>query len=91
MSDKTPSQTQQFADSYTKAIRDNVARIEAMSEEAVKIEALGVERATANVDEAARLAKESFAYANQLAAAWRGMVLESFRRGAEMFAPKGMG
>ena len=58
--------------------------------EVTKLETKGFEQACANVDEAARLAKESFAYTNLLAAQWRKLALDSARQVFDLTSIKGL-
>lgn len=89
MSDNTRSQSQQFSNFFAQSMQDQVTRASSFYAEADKLRAQAMDRAQANVDEAARLTKESFAYAHQLASVWQGLVLESLRKTAEMIAPPG--
>ena len=87
MSDKKPSQSQQFTDFFTQSMHDQVARTQAFYAEAEKLRLMAMERAQSNVDELARLTKESINYANQLATAWQNLAMESFRKAADVTAP----
>jgi hypothetical protein len=71
---------------WTKAWIDPLERIEAIYDQVAKMQAASVEQARKNVDEAARLTKESIAYTEQLTAQWRALSFDAARRMAEMFA-----
>jgi hypothetical protein len=87
MSDPVISQSQQIASFWTKAFADSVARFETFSMEIEKLQEKAAEHAAANLDEVTRLAKESIAYSNDLAAAWRKLVLEGTKRTADIVNP----
>ena len=87
MSDKTRSQSQQFNDFFAQSMHDQVARAQAFYVEAEKLRVQAMERAQANVDELARLTKESLNYANQLATAWQNLAMDSFRKAADLTTP----
>jgi hypothetical protein len=59
-----------------------------MCEAAEKLEARGAEQAKMMLDESARLARESLAYALQLSAEARKLTLETARNAAEAFKPR---
>ena len=84
MAEQTTSQTQQIKDGFKKAIDDNAARVESAFSELGKLEAKGLEQACAQLDEATRLTKVSLAYASELAAQWRKLVIDATRPSAEM-------
>ena len=84
MAEQTTSQTQQIKDGFKKAIDDNAARVESAFSELAKLEEKGLEQACAQLDEASRLTKVSLAYASELAAQWRKLVIDATRRSAEM-------
>jgi hypothetical protein len=86
MSDPVRSHTQQITDFWSKAFADNMSRIEAFSLEVEKLQEKAAEQAAANLDEVTRLAKESIAYTNELAAAWRKLALDGTKRTADIVA-----
>lgn len=71
---------------WTKAWFEPLERIEAVYEQMAKMQSASLDQARKNVDEAARLAKESIAYAEQLTAQWRALSFDAAKRTAEMFA-----
>ena len=84
MAEQTTSQTQQIKDGFKKTIDDNTARVESAFSELAKLEEKGLEQACAQLDEATRLTKVSLAYASELAAQWRKLVIDATHRSAEM-------
>ena len=88
MSEQTTSQTQQIKDGFKKAFDDNAARVESALSELGKLEEKGLEQYIAQLDEATRLTKVSLAYASELAAQWRKLVLDATRRSAEMIGSR---
>jgi len=84
MAEQTTSHTQQIKDGFKKAFDDNAARVESAFSEMAKLEEKGLEQACAQLDEATRLTKVSLAYASELAAQWRKLVMDATRRSAEM-------
>ena len=84
MADQATSHTQQIKDNVKKAFDDNAARIESVFSELGKLEEKGLEQACAQLDEATRLTKVSLAYASELAAQWRKLVIDATKRSAEM-------
>jgi uncharacterized protein with beta-barrel porin domain len=89
MAEQTTSHAQQIKDTVKKAIDDHAARVESAFSEMAKLEAKGLEQACNQLDEAARLTKVSFAYASELAAQWRKLVVDAARRSAEMMSGHG--
>ena len=84
MAETTTSQTQQIKDGFKKAIDDHASRVESVFGEMAKLEEKGLEQACASIDEATRLTKVGLAYASELAAQWRKLVVDAARRTAEM-------
>jgi hypothetical protein len=88
MNGKEASQTQQFMNPWYRAWQEQIERWEAAMSELGKVETKGFEQVCANVDEAARLTKESTAYGNLLAAQWRKLALDSARQTIEAFGAR---
>jgi hypothetical protein len=88
MSDKDSSQVQQMMNPWYRAWQEQIERWESAMTELGKVETKGFEQVCANVDEAARLTKESTAYANLLAAQWRKLALDSTRQTFEVFGAR---
>jgi hypothetical protein len=84
MADQSTSQTQQIKDGFRKAMDDQAGRVESVFSEMAKFEEKGLEQACAQLDEATRLTKVSLAYASELAAQWRKLVVDATRRTADM-------
>jgi hypothetical protein len=89
MSDQATSQSQQIKDGFRKAVEDHATRVESAFTEMAKLEEKGLEQACAQLDEATRLTKVSFAYASELAAQWRKLAIDAARRTADMVAGAG--
>ncbi len=89
MAEQTTSQTQQIRDGFKKAMDDHASRVESAFSEMAKLEEKGLEQACAQLDEAARLTKVSLAYASELGAQWRKLMVDAARRSAEMVAGAG--
>ena len=84
MAETVSSQTQQIKDGVKKAIEDHAARVESVFGEMAKLEEKSLETACASIDEATRLTKVGLAYASELAAQWRKLMVDAARRTAEM-------
>ena len=89
MAETVNSQTQQIKDGFKKAIEDHAARVESIFGEMAKLEEKGLEQACAQLDEATRLTKVSLAYASELAAQWRKLMVDAARRTAEVVGAPG--
>ena len=88
MSGANTTQVQQTTAFWQKAIVEQIDRWDGMLTQLGKVETKGFEHVCANIDEAARLAKESTAYANLLTAQWRKLALDSTRQAFEPFGAK---
>jgi CII-binding regulator of phage lambda lysogenization HflD len=88
MAEQTTSHTQQIKDTVKKAFDDNAARVESAFGELAKLEEKGLEQLCAQLDEATRLTKVSLAYASELSAQWRKLMLDATRRSAEMLGSR---
>ena len=89
MAEQTTSQTQQIKDGFKKTMDDHAARVESAFVEMAKLEEKGLEQACAQLDEVTRLTKVSLAYASELGAQWRKLMVDAARRSAEMVAGAG--
>jgi hypothetical protein len=89
MAEQTTSQTQQIKDGFKKAMDDHAGRVESAFTEMAKLEEKGLEQACAQLDEATRLTKVSLAYASELGAQWRKLMVDAARRTADMVASGG--
>jgi hypothetical protein len=89
MSEQSTSHTQQIKDTFRKAVGDHAERVESAFAEMAKLEEKGLEQACAQLDEATRLTKVSLAYASELAAQWRKLVVDAARRTSEMVTGPG--
>lgn len=88
MSDQHTSQTQQIKDAWAKALEEGVARTTAAWDEASKLEAKAVERATETIEGLAKAQKDSLEYMVKLSSEWRKLALEATKRTAELFAAR---
>jgi hypothetical protein len=79
------AQPQQFGDFWTKAMKEQLGRVETVQQEMAKLEAQGFERANESIEEAAKLTRESISYAHKLGAEWRKVSLEAMKKSTEMF------
>jgi hypothetical protein len=79
---------QQAAAFWQKAIAEQIDRWDSMLSEVGKLETKGFEQICSNVDEAARLAKESAAYANLLGAQWRKLYVDATRQAFDLFGAR---
>lgn len=84
MTDKTRSQAQQTFEPFRGFAQDQIDRMGTIFEEWKKLEAQGVERAHAAIDEAAKLVKTSFGYATQLTEEWRKLALAAGRQAMDL-------
>jgi hypothetical protein len=89
MAETVNSQTQQIKDGVKKAIDDHAARVESVFGEMAKLEEKSLETACASIDEATRLTKVGLAYASELAAQWRKLMIDAARRTAEVVGTPG--
>ena len=89
MAETVNSQTQQIKDGFKKAIEDHAARVESIFGEMAKLEEKSLETACASIDEANRLTKVGLAYASELAAQWRKLMVDAARRTAEVVGAPG--
>ena len=89
MAETVSSQTQQIKDGVKKAIEDHAARVESVFGEMAKLEEKSLETACASIDEATRLTKVGLAYASELAAQWRKLMIDAARRTAEVVGAPG--
>ena len=88
MSETSATHVQQVTAFWQKAVGDQIDRWDGMLGQVGKLETKGFEQFCSNIDEAARLAKESTAYANLLTAQWRKLAVDSTRQALDLFVPK---
>ena len=81
------SQVQQFPVEWTRIVSDQVGRVEAGLGELAKLESKSMAQAVSGLEESARYARESLAFAEKASAEWRKLVLDATRRAAAFFAP----
>lgn len=63
-------------EAWRKGVADQVARVQAVTDELTRAEAQGVAHTRTLIDESARLAQETLSYATQLSTEWRKMMLD---------------
>ena len=86
MTTKTTSQPQHDPMAlWKKSMDDAFDRFESMQKEATRFESQHIAQATKNVDEMARIWRESLAYSSQLSVEWRKMLMDTQRQSMEMF------
>lgn len=73
------SQPQQFFELWTKAAKENLARLETLSAQMQKLQGQGIDRAHEAIDESAKLMKESLTYAQTLGLEWQKLTLETIK------------
>jgi len=73
---------------WQKALGEQIDRWDGIVGQLGKLETKGFEQVCSNIDEAARLAKESTAYANLLTAQWRKLAVDSTRQALDLFGAK---
>ena len=71
-----------------KLVAEQTARFEAAVEEMGKLQSKGVAQVNQFIEGYTRVAQEQIAFAEQLGAEWRKLVLAATRGAAEYFAPK---
>lgn len=71
-----------------KAVTDAGAKFDAAVTEFSNLQNKGREQANAFVEVATRMTQEQLAFAEQMAAEWRKMMLAATRNVAEIFTPK---
>jgi hypothetical protein len=82
------AQVEQAANSLEKAIAEQTSRLEMAVAELAKLQSKGLAQASAFIEDAARVAREQIAFAEQLGAEWRKVVLASAKSASEILAPK---
>jgi hypothetical protein len=82
------AQVEQAANTLEKAIAEQTSRFEAAVAELTKLQSKGIAQASTYFEDVSRVAREQIAFAEQLGAEWRKLVLASAKTASEMFAPK---
>ena len=70
-----------------KGMTDHLARVQAVTDEAVRVEAQGLAQARTMIDESAKLAHETMSYATQLSAEWRKLMFDAVRQSRDLVNP----
>jgi hypothetical protein len=81
------SQAQQIFDFWKKTLGEQVSLVESFYEELGKIQSNGIAQVTANLDGAAKIAKDSVTQGQQLVAQWRKLTVETARRAVDFITP----
>lgn len=81
------TQSQQINEVWQKAVANQVTNLESFYDQLAKFQSNGVAQITSYLEEATRVAKQSVAYADQIAEQWRKLALEAARRGADLIVP----
>lgn len=82
------TKVQQMTSAAEKAFADAGAYFQTAATELNKLQAKGLENASAVLDSAARVTKEQIAFAEQLGGEWRKLVLAATKSAAELLKPK---
>jgi hypothetical protein len=69
---------------FTAAFEGNLARVEAFWGQVAELENKTLAQAKSNIDEQARMARESLTWMGNLSAEWRKASLEMIKRGTQM-------
>lgn len=77
------TQPTQFFDFWTKAAKEQLERMEQLSDQMAKAQGQGVERAQQAIDESSKLMKESLTYALALSNEWRKLNLDMAKKASE--------
>jgi hypothetical protein len=81
-------QVEQVTSTIEKAVAEQATRFEGAIAELTKLQTKGITQVQAYFDDAVRLTREQFTFAEQLGAEWRKTVLASAKAAGEKFAPK---
>jgi hypothetical protein len=82
------AQVEQVTNSFEKVIADQSTRFEGAAAELAKLQTKGLAQAQAFFDDATRITREQLAFAEQLGAEWRKLVLSTAKSTSERFASK---
>jgi hypothetical protein len=85
-------QSSKWLEMWSVSAAEHIARMEQMSAQLDRMQAEGLARAQAAVDEGARLLKETLRYNAELAAEWRKISADAMKKAAGVVAaPKAQG
>ena len=82
------AQTQKVTNAVEKFIAEFGTRVETAVGELNKLQAKGVEQAQTVIETATRVTQEQIAFAEQVGAEWRKLVLAATKSATELFTPK---
>lgn len=77
-----------YVESWKKLMDEQNRQMVAVFEQTGKLQAQGIERAHAAIEESARLMRSALDGQEKLAAQWRGLILDATRRVGESVIPK---
>ena len=81
----TASKTQTAVHAFTKAVDDQLARLETMYSEIGRYEQQGIAQVNTAIDEMAKLAKDTVDYSRQFSDEIRQVAIETTKRAGEMW------
>jgi len=82
------TKVQQVTSAVEKAVADMGARFETAVGEMNKLQAKGLEGASAVLESAARMTQEQIAFAEKMGGEWRKLVLAATKNATEFLTPK---
>lgn len=82
------TQVEQAANSFEKVLTEQTARVETAVADLSKLQTKGIAQVNAFYEDAARIARDQMAFAEQLGGEWRKLVLASTKNATELFAHK---
>jgi hypothetical protein len=85
---KIETQVEQATSAFEKAVAEQTSRLEGAAAELTKLQTKGIAQVQACFEDAARITREQIAFAEQVGAEYRKLVLSSIKAAGEMFAPK---
>jgi hypothetical protein len=89
MSESTTSQVREAQGAWKKLVDDHVARVEAASAEATRVQEQAFSQSRQAIDDFARLGRDSLSYFGQLSAEWNKLALEATRTAAGFMTSRG--
>ena len=85
---KIETKIQQIGSVVEKAFSEQSSRVESAVGELTKLQSKGVEQVSALIERATQVAQEQIAFAEQIGAEWRKLVLAATKNATVLFAPK---
>ena len=81
------TQPQQMFETWQQALKEQLARVESLSEQFGKLQQQGLERFSEAIDQSAALSKAAVGYAAQLGTDWRKLWMDSTKQAASVKTP----